>query len=830
MMNKLLMGAIAASGLIAMSGCSDTFDPSSDSEGRILLNLDLNREVAAPKQSAKSRAGQAKEITATDLKLTLKADDGSMERSWASLTDFDNSEDFPVGMYTMEASYGSETEEGFDKPYYFGSTALRIRENETTPANITARLGNAMVTVVYTEAVGNYFSACKGEVVSVSGTQHDYTLDETRALYVQPGHVEINASFTKQNGVSGKVNVASFDAEPRNHYIVTVDANGGEVGNGVLVITFNSELATEEVEIDLSDDILTAPAPQISASGFTGGEPLTVVEGAVPAGALRMTVTAQGGVNTAVLTVRSASLREQGWPETVDFSSADAATLGRLRGLGLEFFGLEGVKSKMAVVDFTKVLQHIAYVEGGDNTSEFTLVAKDAYSKVSEPLTLSVAVEKLSLSIENVQPLAADETALVFDMAYNGTDPAANVKFQTKNTRGTWDDAVATSVEPLSRARELYRVTLAVPADGGDVVFRAVSGNVVTEEQSVVRSGAGVAMSDGDVFAKHALLSVQGAHGADLAASARVMLSTNGTDFSEYTDTAVSGSGITLNNLTPATKYYVKLDVNNGVSKTLEFTTEVAAQLPNAGMDEWYGTQRGDYQTWWFPATSENGAWATMNAKTTSTFGKGSSIFSYGGTAYRATSGTMPANANIAKSPNANAKDGNQKSGTNAALIRTVGWGSGNTAAGGLNGECKNITAGELFLGSTDASFNAVRGMAFASRPVSMSFYAKYYTVKSGNGDFGVAEIKIKDSEGDVIAQKRVEIGETSDYTPFTLAIDYPANSRKAASIEVNFSSSGNSACLSKNSSYLSDPGFGSHQGEEYVGSQLYIDDIALNY
>ena len=90
MMNKLLMGAIAASGLIAMSGCSDTFDPSSDSEGRILLNLDLNREVAAPKQSAKSRAGQAKEITATDLKLTLKADDGSMERSWASLTDFDD--------------------------------------------------------------------------------------------------------------------------------------------------------------------------------------------------------------------------------------------------------------------------------------------------------------------------------------------------------------------------------------------------------------------------------------------------------------------------------------------------------------------------------------------------------------------------------------------------------------------------------------------------------------------------------------------------------------------------------------------------------------------
>lgn len=816
MMNKLLMGAIAASGLIAMSGCSDTFDPSSDSEGRILLNLDLNREVAAPKQSAKSRAGQAKEITATDLKLTLKADDGSMERSWASLTDFDNSEDFPVGMYTMEASYGSETEEGFDKPYYFGSTALRIRENETTPANITARLGNAMVTVVYTEAVGNYFSACKGEVVSVSGTQHDYTLDETRALYVQPGHVEINASFTKQNGVSGKVNVASFDAEPRNHYIVTVDANGGEVGNGVLVITFNSELATEEVEIDLSDDILTAPAPQISASGFTGGEPLTVVEGAVPAGALRMTVTAQGGVNTAVLTVRSASLREQGWPETVDFSSADAATLGRLRGLGLEFFGLEGVKSKMAVVDFTKVLQHIAYVEGDDNTSEFTLVAKDAYSKVSEPLTLSVAVEKLSLSIENVQPLAADETALVFDMAYNGTDPAANVKFQTKNTRGTWDDAVATSVEPLSRAGELYRVTLAVPADGGDVVFRAVSGNVVTEEQSVIRSGAGVAMSDGDVFAKHALLSVQGAHGADLAASARVMLSTNGTDFSEYTDTAVSGSGITLNNLTPATKYYVKLDVNNGVSKTLEFTTEVAAQLPNAGMEEWFRVE-GQTQYWWidYPGSDVNAEWGTMNLHTTSEGGSNDNNLSGNrdGMAYCAISGTTYTD------------DGNNGK---AALIRTVGWGRGN-AAGVWSTKVNHVTAGELFLGRPSNEAQQSYGRPFDSRPSSLSFYYKY--TPKNNADYALAKLEIMDAGGNIISAGEYRLEKADVYTPVTVDLKYKSGSPKANSISILFRSSDNPTCLEANKDNLS--GYGStsvSKSHTFVGSQLYIDDIALNY
>ena len=43
-------------------------------------------------------------------------------------------------------------------------------------------------------------------------------------------------------------------------------------------------------------------------------------------------------------------------------------------------------------------------------------------------------------------------------------------------------------------------------------------------------------------------------------------------------------------------------------------------------------------------------------------------------------------------------------SGEKAALIRTVGWGAGNSAAasswGSGFGTCKNVTAGELFLGT----------------------------------------------------------------------------------------------------------------------------------
>ena len=85
MMKRLLSGAIAATGLVILPACSDTFNPTSDCEGRILPTVGVDPSVAAPSAPAKaaSRAsGQALEISANDLTLKLSANDGSLERSW----------------------------------------------------------------------------------------------------------------------------------------------------------------------------------------------------------------------------------------------------------------------------------------------------------------------------------------------------------------------------------------------------------------------------------------------------------------------------------------------------------------------------------------------------------------------------------------------------------------------------------------------------------------------------------------------------------------------------------------------------------------------------
>lgn len=822
-MNKLLTGALAVGGLMMYTACSDTFDPSSDREGRILPVVEVNKTVAAPKSeaAAKSKAtGQAMEISADDLRLRLTADDGSFSREWAGVSAFDNSADFSVGTYKFEAYYGTEGEEGFEKPYYYGAASLRVLENQTTPVNVTASLGNAMVSVVYTDNVREFFRTIEGEVVSVGGT-HAYATTETRPVYINAGHVEVNVNVTKQSGAQAKLNVTSFEAAPRNHYRVTVDVNGG---TGMLDIKFESELAEETVELDISDAAFSAPAPTLTASGFESGTPLTFVANTVPSEKLRVIATGQTILKTAVLTTRSASLRAQGWPETVDFASADAATLQLLTNLGLEYPGLSGVMSKMAVVDFTNVIKKIAYIDGGDNTTEFSLVVKDAYSKVSEEMKLALNIEKLELTVANVESIMQDETHLLIDVDYNGADPANDITVQLRNSRGTYDATTIESVTPLSRAGQRYRLTVSVPADMNPIVFRLVCGSLEPVEQTVRRAGAPIAISDNDVFATHAKFTVTGADAATNAAAAKVYISTNGTDFTEVTPSAVEDAAISLASLSPATHYYVKIFANEGYSRTVEFTTEAAAQFPNSGMENWYSENAyGKKTMWvgktdikcWYPNSSGENFWATRNPRTT---GQTNGTTCY----YTSFSGTVAVSGNNG----------------NAAEISTLGVGEGVTyvhTKSGVEGDVKYRVPGMLFVGDItpdgQAGETITYGKAFTSRPESMSFMYKFDPSKN-NESFKVLLVIENRDNGKVteIARGEFESNEAkSAFTPCKVNLTYSNAKMKATHAYAVFLSS-TAESPKVYSLQGSDDVFNGYGDSKYVGAVLTVDDIVLNY
>ena len=813
---KLIYGVLSSALLIAAcSSCSDDYNPGGGSCGKINPQLDLDVNAISSRSTNTGR--DASPITVNDLKLRLSATDGSYVKEWNSVAEFDNDELFKVGNYTLEAIYGSAEDEGFEKPYYYGSTQLTVKENKVTQAAINAELANSMVSIATTEAFRSYFTSYSFKAHSEGGSYLSYTSDETRPGYLRPGQVTITAEVTKPNGNSASVEAAVFVAEAKHHYTITIDVNDGNVGDAQLVITYDDMLDTEDVYIDLSDDIISIPAPEVIVSGFEAGTTYNFVEGMTEGFAPSLFINAEGGISSVVLTTQSTSLISQGWYNEIDLAAATAEQQAKLRSMGLGAKGLFGNKDRMAQVDFTGVIPFIKYMEGVDNTTTFTIVVKDKYSKVSEPISFSVAIEPIVIALaEDVTPSMGVSTMSVA-LTYNGVDVANKVTIQYKNSRGTWDNATITSVRAV--AENSYIVDLdGIPANDTSVTLRAIANGKASAEVTIAKGGFTIASTANDMFATRARIVPTYYEQAleDAASTVSYSVSEDGVSFSSVSHTLESDGSAWLTGL-PSGKTLTVMATINGKKARTEITTEEALQIPNGNLDADVATvASGSY---W--EEIEFSGWGTNNNMTTS---QGAAY------AYCRISGTIQTDdANSGK----------------AALIRTVGWGSGNTAVGssGGSGVTKYTDAGLLHLGATrsqrptgysdregsvETDDLAPLGISFASRPSSMTFYYKYSPKNAS--DKGYAEIISIDANGNTIAINSVSLDAASGYTPVTINLTYPANAAKAAKVYVRFQSTHDRTYLAKTNDNFSGPGFANLSRGTYMGSQLYIDDIKLNY
>lgn len=832
MIRQLLKGACCVAALLAVSACSDTFDPSRDSGdgGRMLLNVGVDRDVRAPQKlsgrSAASRvATEADHIDAGDLTLKMTSHLSGKVFTY-KLADFDPTTTFPIGRYTIDAYYGEEGKEDFAAPYYKGSTEVVLHENEATPVSLTATLANSMVSIVYGEDFKNYFPSYSVEIATSRGASIIHNNGEERAAYVEPGLITIYADVTKPNGVKGKLKAAEFTAEARNHYVVTMGL-GAPSGGSAITVTFNSELVEETVEIDVSDQILLAPAPTLSAVGFTPGEEITIVEGTTTSGPLRVVATAIAGVASGQLTTQGASLITQGWPPVVNFP-ADAENLAKIEEFGIRPQGFRGTTTQMALVDFREGLSKLTYNANSDNRTTFTLTVTDKYNKVSEPMSFTVVVQELTLAVEKVYTPAVNEESMVVDMLFNNEDLRDFVRFEVMDNNGAYQRVVHERLEHVPGSNK-YKVRIPIPRSANDVVFRAVvlgNNSLSLAPVTVVRTGVAMVFSDVDVYAKHATVSILGNHGAQYALSAKWFASTDGTNYTQIPggQVDVNGANATINDLTDGTHYYLKVEANNAVSEPIEFTTESIVQLPNNKMDDWF-IENGQTKYWWksYCGSDKNTPWGSMNLVSTSEGGSNDRDLSdsRNGMGYCAASGT---------DRTTDARSGN------AALIKTVGWGQGNSAAGSLS-SIKRASVGQLHLGSSPTQFVNTSGESydgvidygypFSSRPSSLSFWYKYQPKNSN--DYGYAEIWLKSADGKIIAKETRNLTKADQYTEVVMNLPYTVK-QKAAKICVIFRSSANPDCYAINESNLTYPGFAASKGTQTVGSQLYIDDVTLNY
>lgn len=810
-----LWGLLLTVGMgLSMSSCHDdsTSHRFSDKKGGISPQVELSTSVISSKTSAGSRAIN---ISVSDLALKLTGADG-YSHTWPSADDFDETAEFSVGDYTMEAFYGTPDQEGFDRPAYAGTTTFTVRENQTTPVNLTASLVNSMISVDYTDEFKDYMSTWNAEFRSSTGKTVYYGAQETRPLYVKPGEVTVDVTFSKSGAEPTTLQIAKVTARPRYHYHITVGL-ANHTGGTSLAVSFDENLNQEEVTIDLSDELLNAPAPEIEGYNLAEGETFHYIEGNTPERAA-LNIIARGGVSEVNIITNSTTLNQQGWPVTLTLNSSTKESLRQnLSDLGLDVRGVYGeTTGKLAALDFTDVPPSLEYLEN-HNDAEFTVTVVDKYSKVSEPFTFKMQLTPLFIRLSNPGQLPVAATELDLDLEYNGDDPENKVEFRILNDRGHWTKVKTKEIKPDGENK--YRVKLDIPACTRTVTVSATAASKTSKNLVVPHTGLPaftVAVPAECVWATKADVTISST-AADpelLAKGATYYVSQDGVNYTPATVSSVNGGTATLSGLSSGVQYKLKVAFGDNealAAQPVDFTTEEALPVPNGDFEnlattktannQHYGGQyRNAATSYWNTLTyeiSEPTGWKSVNDKTMCGSNQNSwfsqpAVFNTSLNWVASCPGLAVLGTGRGSETPSSFKDFKVHSGSNAMVIRNVAWDPAGTdpelvsTSSIANYYYWNPTVptisrravGRMFLGSS-YTYNKTnrtevhnQGVTFASRPTALEGWY-YYTPDQGEPtDQGAISIEIYNG-ADLIGEGYLRLAAVPGYVKFTCPIEY---------------------------------------------------------
>lgn len=810
--------------------CSSERDEGSEESGTLQVQVNANPEVVV---GTNTRADDGTEKELPDVNdFSFSIFKGEILRGeWTTLADFLSDDELTLrsgNNYLATAAHGDVNREGFELPYYEGSQPFVINKGKTTNVEVTCYLANAKLAIVYTDAFKDYFTTYTSEVSTSLGNTVEYVSSEERYAYFKPGDLVVRVKVKKKEGYSQEVTLKAkdFTAEARHAYILTLDV---DAGSSSLNVSFSDDIPNQKpVTIEISDEALSAPAPYFKANGFNENQALTVVEGkSAEAAEVYAYLHAAGGIANCSLITHSVSLVKQGWPEMVDLANISTEKLSVMKNLGLQIVGLGDKKDKIAKIDFTNVIPFLEYTSE-EAEHVFELRATDKLAKENQdPLTFRVHSSDNKFAVSAGESVLYGTTKMKAKLTLDG-DPAKVTYWLKKD--GTEQQVMPSAVKSDGISHEL--------------VFKfdeSQYSDIQVEARYLRRKGTFTsAMGEpevtlslqypGDVWTKQASLQIAGdADGWDFQCSKKDKDGNNAAWNKEECN--LSGSTISLFKLTPATGYtyrFVKEDEEGDVIETsnpLDIETEAELSLPNEGMEEWsFDEGHKDWWRKWYPWDSEESkGWNTINLKTTADGGSGLTT-AY---AYIANSGTIQTTDKF--------------EGDYAALIRTVGWGKGTTAPGKLfgtwDGDIKKVDPGYLYLGEYSESPEITYYPAtFVSRPTALTFYYKYIPAKGRKQSDDTFMVKVivenrEKSEIITLAEKTIEIGGiNSSYIDKTIPIDYGEMGRyKATHLYILFKS-GTKVVSRSDYDYFQVPSYNNLSNGQYVGSQLYIDDIKLEY
>ena len=824
--------------------CSCSTDDTSVITGSGFVNLNLNINTNIINNTDVSFITPHPD----EFKITMSNVDGTHSQSWTSFSQFPQDKPLKVGTYLIEAGFGNINEEGFESPYYAGQTTIQVIENNTTEASIDCKLANTMVSIEYTEEFKNFFDDFSSLIHSEGGSYIKYSKDETRPLYVKPGKVSLILSLTKKNGISATFQPAEINnALAQHHYHITFDINSSEVGKEELIITFDDNTISDNVTICLSDKVMSSPGPQITTKGFSNNETITINDGDESVKTLSTIITSSCGLKELTLTTQSKSLIEAGFPNEIELVNANTSQENALTSLGLNVNGIWDGATQSAEIDFTNLLTNISAIDNSDNISTFTIVAKDKYSKVNNPVTFHVSINPIEFSLKNTpQSIIGINKTNITLSSTNPINPN-KLDFEILNEDNSREKC---NINKISKIDETtYSIDLTIPHGVKNANLNIIYNGIIKQNINITRVQPKFSI-EVDAFANKALIRINAEDD-----SLTEVITNNLSVYANDIEPAILGRNttygiISVSGLKPETAYLFKATMMKGnpeavYSNIVKINTESKLGVPDGDFEDVKERinrvilSGGKYSQTHMPIYNQQNKteiivstpkkdWATVNAKT---FNESASNIN---TWY-----LQPSTMTIYDAV----------SGSKAIKLSSVAWDPKGEAIPDYaqtpgeyvpyNKNIPNISyraAGKLFLGeynynATNNSEVYTEGISFNSRPTALNGYYKYTPGINQLHDKGIVIISIinrtNNSETE-IAHGEFLFSGNSDYTAFNVPLSYKSFGIKATHLKIMLASTSNIGSIQDETMKIITTDNVSTASS--IGSSLWIDNLTFSY
>lgn len=765
------------------------------------------------------------------------------------------------GAYTLIASKGNNTGAAFENPYFEGNTDFTIRGDMNTYIDVTCTLGNTRVMAEsskdFDDVYEDYTIVIKTPYTSEDG--FEIKKGETRPAFLRSDKEGTEAEVVVKLKKKGSTEEESFSStaplvlQPRQNVNIMLKLLEGNQGIG-LEVTLDDTMVEVAMDFYIPDYMWGEhDKPVLTPVGFENGTEFEYINDGSDAGGLftadvKIDYTMSGGVSSLIIKrwlgddlnsavyydlateegMSSALERKLTWTAdgeadvllssetksgTIDFKNAINTLVPPSKDEGefvyyYEIYGKDatGKEYETDTVNFSVKVYPVGepaiimnYNFPETNITEGDVMSAERVVYYKAPEKLRSATLKLQIGPENTieYNLLDDTSASELESVWN----IVSVKENDKVAKITFPKEFSSLLTaPENGGVTTYSYTFSLEDEKGNK-------DELTREIIVNAPVFTLDITNGNAFAKRVYLRGQLTQGK----SDKLTFLQNGQEINPKV-TMLDGTTYeaVVTGLTPETSYTFQTvynKKNNRKSEEKTVATEVENTfVPNAGFEAWISNP-GHNSNWyyWYPWSDDQNTvgWNTINLKT---IGDG---WNY---QYNSISGTMATD---------DAYDGD-----NAALIRTVGWGQYNTAAGEAS-ICYNTDQGQLYLGNYDeTSKNPVYGYEFNTRPSGFSFYYKY---SPSDGDKFHATMVIENREnGQVREIARGELsqgGSTNNYTQAKVNLTYNSENftLKATHIYIVFISG-------ENEEFVEKPGVANFRDGKFVGSQLYIDNVEIFY